>query len=48
MNFQMWLDAFINTLLSLDTITAESLDADITYAVDANFEKMAELHYANI
>lgn len=43
-----WLNNFVHAALQNDTITAESEDNDIQYAVDANFDKLAKMHYSNI
>ena len=43
-----WLNNFVHVVLQNDTITATSEDNDIQYAVDANFDKLAKMHYSNI
>lgn len=43
-----WLNMFVSAVLEDDAITAESPDNDVQYTVDANFDKLAKLHYSNI
>lgn len=43
-----WLNNFVHEVLGDDTITPESTDANLQYVVDANFDKLAKLHYSNI
>lgn len=43
-----WLNNFVNAVLVDDTINAESNDEALQYAVDANFDKLAKIHYNNI
>ena len=43
-----WLNMFVGAVLENDAINPETADEDLQYSVDANFDKLAKLHYSNI
>ncbi len=43
-----WLNSYVNAILIDGTIDDTTTDENLQYAIDANFDKMAKLHYANI
>ena len=43
-----WINNFVHAILVDGTIDGTTEDIDFQYAIDANFDKMAKLHYANI
>ena len=43
-----WINNFVHAVLVDGTINAETSDENLQYAIDANFDKLAKLHYENI
>lgn len=43
-----WLNTMVHQVLANPAITGDSIDGDIQFTVNSNFNKLAEAHYTNI